>query len=225
MKTTNCAVLMGDIVNSQQAENPQIIHRIFNKEIDQINDEMEAQILSPLTITLGDEFQGLIKTLLGAFKIAFDIRYALLRKSVTCRFVIGSADIKTKINYKLAWNMMGPGLAEARTMLGKKEDINCYRFSLPDDKKTEKLLNGIGLSLTAVENKWTSTQLKYVMQILSETDASKGKIAKDLAISENTLYKVLRSADFHFYLQQRTTIEEVLSMIDNEPVNTMGKLK
>lgn len=223
MKTINCAILMGDIVRSRQAEDPQLTHRVFNKVVNQINEEMKAQILSPLTITLGDEFQGLIQTLEQTFKIAFAIRHALLLKSVPCRFVIGRTNIKTKINHRFAWNMMGPGLAEARMMLGKKEDANCYRFSLPNDIKTEKLLNGIGLSLTLIENKWTPTQLQYVSKILLKKDHSKGQIAKGLKISENTLYKVLRSADFQFYLQQRKTIDEVLYLMDSEFPKAKGK--
>lgn len=216
MSNTKCAVLMGDIIHSREAENTEVVHSLFNKEVNWTNSNERPHLLSPLTITLGDEFQGLVDNLQNAFQIAFLMRHSLMQQSIHCRFVTGCADISTKLNHKVAWNMMGKGLAEARSLLGKKEDVNCYRFSLPNDVKSEMLLNAIGLSLTAIESKWTLTQMNYVSKILLKANVSKMKIAKELEISANSLYSALRSADFHFYLELKQTIEDVLQIIDKE---------
>ncbi|MFD2134716.1 hypothetical protein ACFSLT_04795 [Novosphingobium resinovorum] len=74
---------------------------------------------SPLTITLGDEFQGPFTSLVAAAQAAREIRFELLGKDIDCRFVIGSIDLRTPVNSRRAWNMMGPGFADARERLGK----------------------------------------------------------------------------------------------------------
>ena len=208
-------VIMGDIVGSRKSVNPKRLHHSFNLIIEEINREYKSHIKSPLTITLGDEFQGLVTSLTMGFKIAAQARMNLLCQNIESRMVVGHAQIETQVNPKKAWNMMGPGLSEAREILNDKDDFNCYRFSLPSNRELSLLLNGLGRTLTNVETHWTSTQLKYVARVLN-SEEPKNTIAKELKISENTLFKVLRSGEFQFYIQQKYTIEEVLALLDKK---------
>ncbi len=75
------AVIMGDIIGSQNVIDVQKMHRLFNEVITEINKEYEDDILSPLTITLGDEFQGLISNLYNAFEIASRMRFFFFSSS------------------------------------------------------------------------------------------------------------------------------------------------
>jgi hypothetical protein len=67
-------------------------------------------LASPLTITLGDEFQGLLHGLAQAVPVVRGLRLELMAAGVDCRFVIGQVEIRTPLNREKAWNMMGPGL-------------------------------------------------------------------------------------------------------------------
>lgn len=214
MKTTKCAVLMGDIVMSRQSEDLFEVHKAFNREVSRINNQITEDILSPLTITLGDEFQGLVVNLQTAFSYAMLLRHALLMQDVNCRFVVGVVEIQTKVNKEIAWNMMGPGLAEARDALNNKENPNCYRFSLGTEAPIEILLNSVGMSLSSIESKWTYTQLAYISELLDQRDLTKRELSKKLRISENTLYKSLRSADFQLYEEQTLAVLAVLRLLD-----------
>ncbi|MFD2783785.1 SatD family protein [Novosphingobium pokkalii] len=49
---------MGDIVNSSDAPSANGLHRTFNMAVEEANRRHAKDILSRLTITLGDEFQG-----------------------------------------------------------------------------------------------------------------------------------------------------------------------
>ena len=89
------AILMGDLVASERARSLRAIHRAFNEAVDFANKHYAASIESPLTITLGDEFQGFTGTLSHAWAIASALRLRLLAADVSCRFVIGTADPDT----------------------------------------------------------------------------------------------------------------------------------
>ena len=84
------AVLMGDIVGSERARSVKTVHRVFNKAIDFANERYADGIDSPLAITLGDEFQGLLRTLSHSWRVACELRFRLLVANISCRFVIGA---------------------------------------------------------------------------------------------------------------------------------------
>lgn len=212
-KFTSCAVLMGDIVASEGAASVRALHRAFNRAVAATNKAHGDVLLSPLTITLGDEFQGLTRTLSTAWVVATGLRLKLLRENAPCRIVIGAAKIETPINAERAWNMMGPGLAAARERLNQKQDSNAYRFSLPEDPMTATLLDAVGDSLTRVESGWTSTQLAYFAA--SKAKRTNADLARTLGISERALYKVLRAAQAEFHTRQTAVVAEALAALDH----------
>ncbi len=205
---------MGDIVNSEQSESRAALSRKFNSVVSAINRKHSEYLASPLTITLGDEFQGLAKGTLGGFRLLSELRLALMERGVDCRLVLGSVRLDTKLNPMAAWNMMGEGLALARETLNDKSEPNAYRFTLPHHVVHERLLNAAGLSLTSVEEKWTPTQMKYFrvkQRIDSVSDA-----ARKLKIGERTLYKVLEAARWRYYNEQHEAIIFALGALDRE---------
>ncbi len=80
MNTKKYSILMGDIVASRKAQSDILLYKIFNNIIVKTNKKFTDLIISPLTITLGDEFQGLTKNLKDSFKIANFLRTELLKK-------------------------------------------------------------------------------------------------------------------------------------------------
>lgn len=213
-RQTRYGVVMGDLVGSSGASDHRRLHTRFNRCIDEANQRFVEILASPLTITLGDEFQGLAKALETAFVIGHSVRVSLLRDGFAIRIAVGTTVLETKLNPDKAWNMMGPGLAEAREKLSDKKDTNCYRFSIPQDEAIELLLAGVGRSLTMIEDAWTQTQVEYVTAILNDPEQPRSSTARNLGISENSLYKVLRSADFRLYSQQLDTIRTALRLYE-----------
>lgn len=207
------AVLMGDIVGSERARSVKTVHRVFNKAIDFANERYADGIESPLTITLGDEFQGLLRTLSHAWRVACDLRFRLLVANISCRFVIGTARLETPVNTREAWNMMGGGLAEAREKLNDKRTGNAYRFSVPEKPIIESLLDAVGDSLTEVETAWTATQLEYYRAV-HDSARSKAAVAKSLGVSARSLFKVLRAARAEFHGRQSAILASALAALD-----------
>ncbi len=209
------AILMGDIVGSEAAPSVAAVHRVFNRAVDWANERHAGVIQSPLTITLGDEFQGLVNGLEHAWAVAADLRLKLMSDNVACRFVIGVATIKTPVNPERAWNMMGPGLAAARDKLNEKTVSNAHRFSFPKDRAMEALADAVGDSLTQIEAGWTARQQQFMLRnrLQKQTPA---KIAKAEKVTLTAVYKVLRAAQSDYYERQSSALREALTLQDIE---------
>src|SRR5262245_40837792 len=119
-KASTHAVLMADIVGSARAPPLKVVQNACNKVVRRANEVDAEHIGSPLKITLGDEFQGLLTSFAHAWDTAVALRLELLVAGIPCRFVVGVATLETSLNTKEAWNMMGRGLSAARDKLNEK---------------------------------------------------------------------------------------------------------
>ncbi|WP_300592925.1 SatD family protein [Erythrobacter sp.] len=203
---------MGDIVGSEAAASPSQLHDILNKVVTQQNKHHASTIASPLTITLGDEFQGLVETLADGVTLMRTIRLELLKQGVECRFALGLARLETPINRKRAWNMMGPGLADTRAILDEKRSDNLYRFFIPNRPAIQLALEALGATLTAIEKGWTKQQLNDITQLLG--GLSVDEVARHRQVSAHSVYKVRSSGNFDLYARQWNAIVELLKSID-----------
>lgn len=207
------AVVMGDLVGSEAAPSVRRLHADFNEAVRAVNRRRRKQLTSPLTITLGDEFQGLTQSLAAGLAVVRDLRTSLLADNVECRFVLGLVRLETPLNVQKSWNMMGPGLATARDKLVDKRHHNAYRFSLPDEPVLETLLDAIGLSITEAERGWTDRQFEIVGASMTRSDQN-AELAARLGIAENTLYKIRRAARFDFYQTQWEALDVAIADLD-----------
>jgi hypothetical protein len=211
------AVLMGDLVASRAAPSAERLHAAFNAGIAAFNADHGAALVSPLTITLGDEFQGLVRSLGEAFALMHAMRLHFMDEGVACRFVLGAATVETEINPERAWNMMGAGLSEARELLNDKDDPNAYRFSLPAAPLLQASLNTHGYTMTYVEELWTDTQRAYFSKALRRRDTTYVELAEAIGVSVRNLHNVLRAGHRELYERQLETIRPALARLDATP--------
>lgn len=214
------SVIMGDIISSRKADSEIDLYNSFNEVINSFNSNYKELIVSPLTITLGDEFQGLTSSLCNSFIIANMMRINLLKKNIHMRFSIGTISIDSSlvINIKKSWNLGNSGLANIREILNDKKSKNSYRFNLSNDEIAEreiitKLLNTVGYSMTLIEESWTDKQLETVLEY-KKKNSSKANLALSLGKSRNSLYKNLKAAQIELYDEQCESIYSVLSVLD-----------
>lgn len=206
---------MGDLVRSEHAADRAKLHRHFNEAIKAANDLHRRQIISPLTITLGDEFQGLSRTLVDSLKIVQHVRWTLLKDDIECRFVVGLAELSTPVNTRIAWNMMGSGLAQAREKLEQKREANAYRFSLPDNPTAESLMEAIGMALTDIESGWTVRQREIALAALEQPGQSAALI-ETFKVKESVFYKIRRAAKYDLYQVLASSLNRALADLDKK---------
>jgi hypothetical protein len=213
MAGRNAAVVMGDVVSSRSLE-PAMLHDLFNAAVARANLLVPAQLLSPLTITLGDEFQGLARTLATAAELARAIRLDLLARGVDCRLVIGTARLETPLNVAQAWNMMGEGLAEARGVLNARRDLSLYRFSLPGRTVLQRTLDAVGAALTQIERRWTVRQRETIIGSLD--DRAVARMAAEQGVVPRSVYKVRQAGGFDLYAELWSALAAQLAALDAE---------
>lgn len=157
-------ILMADIVGSSKQKGKSLMND-FKGIVDRINENDKQYILSPLTITLGDEFQAVVKNLEGALRIVFDLEIMTKlypKKPFKLRFVIHDGEIQTTINRQKAYEMLGPGLTKARDELnGLKSSKQRFRFLL-ENKDLSLRLNLLFSVYQGIVDKWTMAQQKVV---------------------------------------------------------------
>jgi hypothetical protein len=203
---------MGDLIGSTKAASVEELHSKFNASVERQNRVHGEALASLLTITLGDEFQGLARTLVSSLSIIRALRLELLAENVDCRFAIGLVKIETPVNAARAWNLMGSGLARTREMLNEKRSDTRYRFALADQRPVEATLEALGAGLTAIERRWTPRQLNDIRAFLDGATAQ--EIAKRRNVSAHSVYKVRSSGEFDLYVYQWAAVAEAMAHLD-----------
>lgn len=208
IKMENYLILMADIINSRQSDQ-QILMDDFKNIVHQTNQRNKELLLSPLTITLGDEFQGIVITLSEAISIIIKIEELIIKsgKLFKLRYVIVEGVIDTPINRKIAYGMMGDGLTKARNYLQnlKKSDGRFF-FQLKNQTKARGL-NLLFIALQSIIDDWRPRKdyelvanfLKFenYNQVALKLEKEKSLIWKRKKTLKINQYKALKELAFY----------------------------
>jgi len=133
------------------------------------NKNLKHDIISPYTVTLGDEFQGIATSLHAVIEAIFYMEETILRKGLTIkiRYVTVHGAIDTPINRLKAHTMMGDGLTKARKILtDKSRGEPRFRFDLPDAYTTNQL-NRLFLILDGLTGRWKTGDGLLIFDMLA----------------------------------------------------------
>lgn len=163
---------MADIVQSSEANQAELM-RDFSTIVQLINKSRKTSILSPLTITLGDEFQGIVKGIVEAIDIIQELEESLLTKerNFKLRYVVVEGEVDTPINQEIAYGMLGEGLTRARKKVENlKKSHYRFHFDLKDNIKAEAL-NHLYIAIQVIIDAWKPDQdYKLVSTFLKNED-------------------------------------------------------
>lgn len=162
-------IVMGDVIGSRRLDAPKLRHQLKSL-LRACNKELNAAILSPYTTTLGDEFQGIAGSLRGAAECIFYLEETRIKNQwdFQIRYVAHYGEIQTPINREIAYGMMGPGLATARTLLtDKRRGQPRFHFDLPD-KRLAKNLTRLCKVIDGLIDRWNRVTFPLVSDMLSE---------------------------------------------------------
>ncbi len=132
----NYYIIMADVVHSGEHNGSQLMDS-FKEIVNSVNSAYESEILSPLTITWGDEFQGVISSLEVGISIIFHLEEEMIHQGADykLRYVLLYGEIETSINTTVAYEMLGSGLTDARKKIERLKSQNNERIliSIPSD--------------------------------------------------------------------------------------------
>ncbi len=164
-------IVMGDILKSSKYEGKELM-RDFKGLVSSCNKKLAKGIVSPYTITLGDEFQGISKSLYWSVQSLLYLEESVLRKGFPfmLRYVVNYGQIDTSLNRRIAHGMVGYGLTHTRELLTTKhKGLPRFLFELPDQHLAMQLsgLFGVMASLT---RDWKQKDIDLIFEMLGSDD-------------------------------------------------------
>jgi hypothetical protein len=208
-------ILMADMLNSRKRNSNQLISE-FKHLIAAINKKWKKQILSPLTITLGDEFQGLIDTPENAIKIIFDLEEEIIKNTydIKLRYVLNEGEIETAINNKIAYGMLGKGLTEARENLTKlKSTKHRFKIITEPNKQYLNIINDLFIIYENYVDNWKPNEYFIVKEFI--LNKSYQEVAELLDMNVSSAWRRQQTLNIEEYNICKNTILK-LNQILNE---------
>lgn len=198
--------VIGDLVQSRQLAGRGDVQNQLKSVLADLNETYREELASRFTITLGDEFQGLLKAPQQLLRILFEIKYRLY--PVRVRFGVGFGEITTEIDPSQSLGADGPAYHAARSMIGEvKREEKGKRARATDillgRPVMDEVLTAVNAGLTLMhfmEEGWTDKQRENIRDSLLK-GLNQSEIAEQRGLYQSTIHRSLVSAGFYEYEQ------------------------
>lgn len=191
-------ILMADIINSGKKDSRLLMAQL--KEIVRLINK-KPHILSPLTITLGDEFQGLIDTVANGVKAIMEIEEVIIKNQfdLKLRYVLNYGRIDTEINTKAAYEMLGEGLTEARNKLNNLKNKDSRFLILLGHKMTDtaNIINNAFIIYQSFTDSWKLNDYPIVAEFLKTDDYK--IVAEKVNLDRSSAWRRRKSLNMYEY--------------------------
>ncbi len=205
-----CAII-GDIIKSRQIKDRQSVQRQFLAMAAEASSLYAPAIESPFTVTIGDEFQVLLKSIDSAPQIVEHVVQAM--KPVELVFGLGIGTLQTDINPRQAIGMDGPAFHLARAALvqaKKKKPKIVYK----SDAAAIELVNSLHYFIETCEERRTKRQ-QAVVEYLQQ-GYTQAAIAGQLGIRQQSVHDIINAAYVAEIRQAKQTILHYLASISKQ---------
>jgi hypothetical protein len=184
------ACLTCDLVGSREHPDRGKLQRRLERELQLVNAECAADLVVPFTITLGDEWQGLARTVAAGFELDFRLRRGLW--PLRLRSGLGVGKLSSDLRERTAL-MDGPCFHRSRAALTaakkRRGPVTVLDSGRPE---LDAFVSATEVLLHAVMDDWTQRQFECVMAFLDA--GSEPAAARALRIAQPTLHKSVASA-------------------------------
>jgi hypothetical protein len=200
--------LIGDIVLSKKIEDRAIFQTNLNKQFKKISKASKPFLLSPFTVTLGDEFQAVYEKPDSILRDIWKIIETIYPHQA--RFSLGIDKLTTNINPMKAIGMDGPAFYLARDGINelKKSSKTIIQFYSPYISNLT-LINHFFILLSGISEKWKLNSIKILNGLMNED--SLDKISRNTGISIRAIYKNIRGNNLDHIINLQTEITDSLS--------------
>ena len=201
--------LIADVIDSKMVQERFNLQKQLEKTLRKMNELFGDYLASCFTLTLGDEFQALLKVGAPVFQIIDTLRSEL--SPTQLRFGIGLGEIATAIDPLQSIGADGPAYWNARAAINLVHQKNDYGntqiyFSSGNDSK-DLLVNALIASGEAIRSGWRGSQEEILLDLLKRfvysENFSRQDLAQSLDINPSALSKRLKSSSIRVYLRGR----------------------
>ena len=201
--------LIADVIDSKTVQERFDLQKQLEKTLQKMNELFGDYLASRFTLTLGDEFQALLKVDAPVFQIIDTLRSELTPTQL--RFGIGLGEIVTAIDPLQSVGADGPAYWNARAAINfvhQKNDYGNTQIYFSSGKENQDFfVNALIASGEAIRSGWRDSQEEILLNLLKRSvyseSFSQQDLAQSLAINPSALSKRLKSSSIRVYLRGR----------------------
>lgn len=201
--------LIADVIDSKMVQERFDLQKQLEKTLQTMNELFGEFLASSFTLTLGDEFQALLKVDAPVFQMIDTLRSLLTPTQL--RFGIGLGEIVTDIDPLQSIGADGPAYWNARAAINLVHQKNDYGntqiyFSCGKEKQ-DFFVNALIASGEAIRSGWRGSQEEILLDLLKRCvyseNFSQQDLAQSLEINPSALSKRLKSSSIRVYFRGR----------------------
>lgn len=220
--------LIADVIDSKMVQERLDLQKQVEKTLQKMNELFGDYLASRFTLTLGDEFQALLKVDAPVFQIIDTLRSELTPTQL--RFGIGLGEIVTAIDPLQSVGADGPAYWNARAAINfvhQKNDYGNTQIYFSTGKENQDFfVNALIASGEAIRSGWRDSQEEILLNLLKRSvyseSFSQQDLAQSLAINPSALSKRLKSSSVRVYLRGRAaalaSIQSIVKGEENERI-------
>ena len=201
--------LIADVIDSKMVQERFDLQKQLEKTLQTMNELFGEFLASSFTLTLGDEFQALLKVDAPVFQMIDTLRSLLTPTQL--RFGIGLGEIVTDIDPLQSIGADGPAYWNARAAINLVHQKNDYGntqiYFSSGKEKQDFFVNALIASGEAIRSGWRGSQEEILLDLLKRCvyseNFSQQDLAQSLAINPSALSKRLKSSSIRVYLRGR----------------------
>ncbi len=205
----NYLAIIGDIINSRKLSDRAIIQKQFESAVNKIKEEFRLASISPATVTIGDEFQVLLKDSSRLFDLLYAMGQSL--KMIPIRYGFGIGSIETEINYSAAIGMDGPAFHNARTAveIARKSKL---RYAIRcADRLAEERLNILFNWIDLNTKKWNPD--KHAILFYYKKNHKQTEIAETVQMSQPAVSQHINTPSFQLIVRTQNQIQQEINAL------------
>lgn len=208
--------IIGDIKDSKKIENRSQAQEKLNGVLKYLNENYYADISAKFIITLGDEFQGLLKSTEHLLDIIKYIQREMY--PIRLRFGIGFGETNTDFYYEFAIGTDGPAYYAAREMIEQlreqekrlKRQASDIQISIYNTEKFEITeINTMLALMKIIEDGWSEKQ-RLTIWDMTQNGGSQKECAKRMGTTQSTVARRLADGNYLTYERTRRTVNEAI---------------
>lgn len=202
-------IIMADVIQSRKLGQAELGRQLVAFTA-RLNAMRRDSIRSPLTVTLGDEFQGVARDLQAGGQLLFAAEELRLRENCAfqLRYVIYEGVIETAINTENSHGMLGAGLTAARTILARKDRARPHIYFHLQDARLTYLLNRLGRLLWTLLKDWKRNDYQLIADMITPDDDA--AVARRWGKDRSQIWKRRRSLRIPDYIDLKEVIQDLM---------------
>lgn len=175
--------------------------------LDAVNSRFGSELAVPFGITIGDEFQGLMRNMTSVPWAIYRIRAELI--PLHCRIGVGIGPVASSL-LPYTRDMEGPAFTMSREALDEAggSRLTVYRM---DDAVLQEAVNTIAMLTDAIRSDWTEKQWQAVRAYLEH--GSWTCAAQALGITKQAVARRIRSLHWQEVHEATSSLETLLARL------------